>query len=70
MGEDPDLRTEVVVLTVAQCKGLEFDSVLVADPGRIIAESPRGHSDLYVAMTRATQWLCVLHHEDVPELAA
>ncbi len=53
-------RSRVVVLTVAQAKGLEFDSVLVVDPERIVAESPRGHNDLYVALTRATQRLGVL----------
>ena len=34
---------------------------LVVDPARIVAESPRGRSDLYVALTRATQRLGVLH---------
>jgi DNA helicase IV len=32
VGEDPDLTSPVVVLTVRQAKGLEFDSVLIADP--------------------------------------
>ncbi|MDI5941482.1 ATP-binding domain-containing protein, partial [Micromonospora sp. DH15] len=41
-------------------KGLEFDTVLVVDPDGIVAESPRGHSDLYVALTRATQRLGIL----------
>ncbi|WP_320064817.1 HelD family protein [Micromonospora sp. RTGN7] len=61
VGEQPELESRVVVLTVAQAKGLEFDSVLIADPERIVAESPRGHSDLYVALTRATQRLGILH---------
>jgi DNA helicase IV len=52
---DLDLERPVVVLTVRQAKGLEFDSVLVADPALILAESPRGLGDLYVALTRATQ---------------
>ncbi|WUP47184.1 AAA family ATPase [Micromonospora globbae] len=60
VGEHPELESTVVVLTVAQAKGLEFDSVLVVDPDRIVAESPRGRSDLYVALTRATQRLGVL----------
>jgi DNA helicase IV len=42
-------------------KGLEFDAVLVVDPDRILAEGPQGAADLYVALTRATQRLCVLH---------
>ncbi|TDC29199.1 ATP-binding domain-containing protein, partial [Micromonospora sp. KC213] len=60
VGEQPELESRVVVLTVDQVKGLEFDSVLVVDPDRIVAESPRGRSDLYVALTRATQRLGVL----------
>jgi DNA helicase IV len=61
VGDRPDLREPVVVLTVRQAKGLEFDAVVVADPDRIVAESPRGRSDLYVALTRSTARLTVLH---------
>ncbi|MFC5923283.1 HelD family protein [Micromonospora vulcania] len=60
VGDHPELESRVVVLTVAQAKGLEFDSVLVVDPERMVAESPRGRSDLYVALTRATQRLGIL----------
>ncbi|MFI7248179.1 HelD family protein [Micromonospora chalcea] len=60
LGEQPELANRVVVLTTEQAKGLEFDSVLVVDPARIVSESPRGHSDLYVALTRATQRLGIL----------
>ena len=56
------------MLTVSQAKGLEFDSVLIADPAQILGESPRGLSDLYVAMTRATQRLGVVHPGPVPEV--
>jgi DNA helicase IV len=69
-GEDPDLESQVVVLTVRQAKGLEFDYVLIADPGQILAESPRGLSDLYVALTRATQRLGVVHAGPVPGVLA
>jgi superfamily I DNA and RNA helicase len=52
-------------------KGLEFDSVLIADPAAILAASPRGRNDLYVAMTRSTQRLGVLHPGAAPaEIAA
>ncbi|WIV59967.1 RNA polymerase recycling motor ATPase HelR [Amycolatopsis nalaikhensis] len=47
-------------------KGLEFDAVLVVAPERILAEGPRGAAELYVALTRATQRLGVLHREPLP----
>jgi len=59
-GREPDLEATVSVLTVRQAKGLEFDSVIVVDPERIVAASPRGLNDLYVALTRATQRLGIL----------
>ena len=61
-----ELRRHVVVLTVPEVKGLEFDSVVVADPGGIIAESERGLSDLYVALTRSTKRLAVVHAGELP----
>ncbi|GAA2717249.1 DNA helicase [Actinoplanes palleronii] len=66
VGEQPDLLNHVVLMTVRQAKGLEFDSVLVVCPDEIIAESPRGLSDLYVAVTRATQRLGILHTGPLP----
>jgi hypothetical protein len=66
--DGPDLDEQIVVLTVSQAKGLEFDSVLIADPAQILGESPRGLSDLYVAMTRATQRLGVVHPGPVPDV--
>ena len=70
VGEHSDLERPVVVLTVAQAKGLEFDTVLIGDPAGILAESPRGHSDLYVALTRATQRLGVVHSGELPAVLA
>jgi DNA helicase IV len=46
--------------TPASAKGLEFDAVVIVDPERIRAHNP---ADLYVAMTRATQRLGLLHVE-------
>ncbi|MER6408177.1 ATP-dependent DNA helicase [Streptomyces viridosporus] len=59
-GAEPDLTHGVVLLDPRQAKGLEFDSVLVVEPGRY------GTSDLYVALTRATQRLGVLHTGPLP----
>jgi len=60
----------VTVLTVAQAKGLEFDAVVLVDPAAIVAESPRGLNDLYVALTRTTRRLCILHPGPLPEVLA
>jgi DNA helicase IV len=68
--DGPDLDDMVVVLTVSQAKGLEFDSVLIVDPAQILADSPHGLSELYVALTRATQRLGVLHSGPLPEVLA
>jgi DNA helicase IV len=63
---DVDLTAPVVVLPVTAAKGLEFDSVIVVEPAEMLAESPRGMNDLYVALTRATQQLAVVHAEPLP----
>jgi DNA helicase IV len=54
----------------SETKGLEFDAVLVVDPERILADGPRGAAELYVALTRATQRLGVLHQGPLPQALA
>ena len=67
----PDLDAPIAVLTPTQAKGLEFDSVVVVDPGGIEQASPRGRADLYVALTRTTRRLGLVITGDLPpELAA
>jgi DNA helicase IV len=55
-GED----ARVVVLTGLDTKGLEFDGIVVVEPGEIEAESPSGRATLYVVFTRATQQMVTL----------
>ena len=50
----------------SETKGLEYDAVLIVDPDRILADGPRGAAELYVALTRATQRLGVLHRGPLP----
>jgi DNA helicase IV len=57
----------VTVVPVTLAKGLEFDHVIVVEPGRIAAAEARGLHRLYVALTRAVSRLTVLHSEDLPE---
>ncbi|MEV4393315.1 ATP-binding domain-containing protein [Nonomuraea sp. NPDC049607] len=61
------LDAPLAVMGVADAKGLEFDSVIVAEPDLIAAQSPRGPSDLYVALTRSTQRLGVVHEGPLSE---
>ncbi|WP_017533896.1 HelD family protein [Nocardiopsis alba] len=57
----------VVVSTITEAKGLEFDSVIVVRPEELLAR-PCGAGDLYVALTRATRRLTVAHETDLPEV--
>lgn len=59
--DDTGDNPRVSVLTVDRAKGLEFDAVIVVDPEGIAEASPRGLNDLYVALTRATQRLGIVH---------
>nr|WP_228508983.1 UvrD-helicase domain-containing protein [Herbiconiux sp. VKM Ac-1786] len=54
------LSRPIALLSPAEAKGLEFDSVVVASPEGVVAESTRGASALYVAMTRSTQRLSLV----------
>ncbi|SDM21164.1 HelD family protein [Allokutzneria albata] len=60
----------VSVLTVREAKGLEFDAVIVVEPAMIRDESPKGLNDLYVALTRATQRLGIVHSTPLPDSLA
>jgi len=67
-GDQPEsLDSAAALLTVAQAKGLEFDRVIVADPSGILAQSQNGAHDLYVAVTRATHRLTVVHEGELPD---
>jgi DNA helicase IV len=60
----PDVPGAVLA---SQTKGLEFDAVLIVEPERILAAGPRGAAELYVALTRATQRLGILHQGPLPK---
>lgn len=59
----PDLDAPLTLLTPTQSKGLEFDVVVLVEPAEILK---RGAGDLYVAMTRPTQGLRVVHTRPLP----
>ncbi|MGW0854381.1 ATP-dependent DNA helicase [Streptomyces sp. NPDC002690] len=60
-------REAVSVLAAAQAKGMEYDHVLVLEPATIADTGPAGLRQLYIALTRSTQSLTVLHTSPLPE---
>jgi hypothetical protein len=65
-GMTEEKRRTVSVLPAAQAKGMEFDHVLVLEPSTIADRGPAGLRQLYVALTRSTQTLTVLHTTPLP----
>jgi superfamily I DNA/RNA helicase len=55
------------ILTPRQAKGLEFDHVVVVEPAAIADDGDRGLRELYVALTRPTKTLVVVHARPMPE---
>jgi DNA helicase IV len=51
----------VPVLTPRHAKGLEFDHVVVVEPAAIAENGEQGLRELYVALTRPTKTLVVVH---------
>lgn len=68
------LRTElnkiqlsrVPVLEPYEAKGIEFDHVVVVEPSAIASDTRSGMRGLYVALTRCTQSLSVVHQAALP----
>jgi hypothetical protein len=58
-----DAHGRVRRLDPRTAKGLEFDDVIVVDPGAIVASSEAGLHELYVAVTRPTRSLTVVTSE-------
>ena len=60
-------EVSVPVLTAREAKGLEFDCVVVVEPALIVEEGGEaGLRHLYVALTRPTQTLVVVHSRPLP----
>ena len=57
----------VPVLTPRQAKGLEFDHVVVVEPAAVADDGDRGLRELYVALTRPTKTLVVVHARPLPD---
>jgi DNA helicase IV len=62
-----ELASPIQALTPRAAKGLEFDRVVLVEPSLIAAGGVEGLRALYVALTRATKTLVVVHAELLPE---
>ncbi|MHB1064945.1 MAG: HelD family protein [Georgenia sp.] len=62
-GESDPLGARVAVLDPFAAKGLEFDVVVLLEPAAVLEAGP---GDLYVAMTRPTRRLHVVHARPLP----
>ena len=52
------------IISPIKSKGLEYDNILLVEPSLILHEN--SINELYVTLTRATQKLEILHHENLP----
>jgi DNA helicase IV len=60
----------VALLTPLLAKGLEFDVVVVVEPAEVVRAEPAGHRALFVALTRPTRRLVIVHAEPLPDALA
>ena len=62
---ESEVMEDTFFLTPPQAKGLEFDHVVVIEPALIVEEGgERGLRELYVALTRPTKTLVVVHSRE------
>jgi DNA helicase IV len=61
------LEQRITLVPVSLVKGLELDAAVVVEPAAIVDEEAQGMRALYVALTRATKRLAVVHARDLPE---
>jgi DNA helicase IV len=61
------IEAGLTVVPVSVVKGLELDGVIVVEPAKIVAAQMHGLRALYVALTRSTKQLSVLHSEPLPK---
>ena len=60
------LQHRVTVVEVGLVKGLEVDAAVVVEPALIVEQEAQGDRALYVALTRATKRLAVVHERELP----
>jgi DNA helicase IV len=60
------LSNQITIVPVGMVKGLELDATVVVEPATILAEEPQPMRSLYVALTRATKLLTIVHARPLP----
>lgn len=60
------LEMGITVVPVSVVKGLELDGVVVVEPAAIVAGEQQGLRALYVALTRSTKRLTIVHAQPLP----
>lgn len=65
-GRDGDFAHNLTLVAASGCKGLEFDAVVLVEPAVSSAVSVQPPRALYVAMTRCTQSLSIVHADALP----
>ena len=60
------LTFDLTVVPVSVVKGLELDGVIVVEPTEIVESESHGMRALYVALTRSTRRLAVVHARPMP----
>ncbi|MEC9058587.1 MAG: hypothetical protein VX410_03505 [Actinomycetota bacterium] len=61
------LHPKIALVPVQLVKGLELDGTVVIEPATILDEEPQGLRALFVALTRSTKRLAVVHARSLPE---
>ncbi|MEO7429197.1 MAG: ATP-binding domain-containing protein, partial [Acidimicrobiales bacterium] len=60
------LNSQITLVPVSLVKGLELDASVVVEPAAILEEEVQGARALYVALTRATKRLVLVHERPLP----
>ncbi len=63
-----EAERRITVLTASAAKGLEFDHVIVVEPAAVAGDGASGLRHLFVALTRCTQSLTIIHQAALPQL--
>jgi hypothetical protein len=62
------LNSQITIVPVSLVKGLELDASVVVEPAAILEEEVQGARSLYVALTRATKRLALVHERPLPDV--